>query len=123
MALGSIFLFLALLIIVALIVASPLIEGKSEQSLPTDRTSYWLAERERVMDALAELEADRQLGKVPDDVFPVQRRQLVAKGALALKEIEKVSKKRPKAEHRVIKGDDALEEMIEAYRAHRKIQK
>ena len=75
------------------------------------------------MDALAELEADRQLGKVPDDVFPVQRRQLVAKGALALKEIEKVSKKRPKAEHRVIKGDDALEEMIEAYRAHRKIQK
>ena len=123
MALGSIFLFLALLIIVALIVASPLIEGKSEQSLPTDRTSYWLAERERVMDALAELEADRQLGKVPDDVFPVQRRQLVAKGALALKEIEKVSKKRPKAEHRVIKGDDALEEMIAAYRAHRKIQK
>ena len=123
MALGSIFLFLALLIIVALIVASPLIEGKSEQSLPTDRTSYWLAERERVMDALAELEADRQLGKVPDDVFPVQRRQLVAKGALALKEIEKVSKKRPKAEHRLIKGDDALEEMIAAYRAHRKIQK
>ena len=123
MALGSIFLFLALLIIVALIVASPLIEGKSEQSLPTDRTSYWLAERERVLDALAELEADRQLGKVPDDVYPVQRRQLVAKGALALKEIEKVSKKRPKAEHRLIKGDDALEEMIAAYRAHRKIQK
>ena len=123
MALGSIFLFLAMLIIVALIVASPLVEGKSEQSLPTDRTSHWQAERERILDALAELDADWRLGKVPDDVYPLQRRQLAAKGANALKELEKVSTNKPKTESSVVKDDDVLEEMIAVYRVHRKIQK
>jgi len=62
MALGSLLLFLGLLIVVSLIVAKPLFDEKASDLHHHDQVSRWLAERERILDALAELDADWQIG-------------------------------------------------------------
>lgn len=116
MALGSLLLFLALLIVVGLILARPLIEEGAEQAETGDEGSRWLAERERVLDALAELDSDWQLGKVPEEIYATQREQLVAKGAWAIEEIERAGwhTKRSRAP-RAEEGKD-LEELIADYK-------
>jgi hypothetical protein len=122
MALGSLLLFLGLLIFVSLIVAKPLTEDRTSEVQPQNQVSHWLAERERILDALAELDADWQMGKVPKDVYPTQRRQLVAKGAHALKQLEQVDKK-PKGKNGSIEKNDDVEKMIAAYKTRRKTRK
>lgn len=118
MALGSLLLFLALLIIVALILARPFMEGQAEQGASVDERSPWLAERERILDALAELDADWQLGKIPEEIYTTQREQLLAKGAQAIEEIDKVNKY-IKKQVKANKGED-LDELIAAYKEKRK---
>ncbi len=122
MALGSLLLFLALLIIVALIVARPLTEGLAEKSRSMDDSSRWLAERERVLDALTELGADWQLGKVPEEIYATQREQLVAKGAVALEALEKENTSSKEEKPKVGK-EDALDELIAVYKAQRQGRK
>jgi hypothetical protein len=111
MAIGSMLVFLALLILVALFVTRPLTEPDDEHA--TDGVaSHWTAERERVLDALAELDADWQLNKVPEDVYHSQRAALVAEGAHALEQLEKVV---TPVKAKRGSGDD-LEAMITAHK-------
>ncbi|HNB54344.1 MAG TPA: zinc ribbon domain-containing protein [Anaerolineales bacterium] len=89
MDLGSLFLLLALLILIAAFIARPLIERKAmgvseeEQSLST-----WLARRDRVLDALQELDFDYRLGKIPETDYPTQRAILLQQGADILKHLD-----------------------------------
>lgn len=92
MGLGSVLLILALLILVALFVARPLVEGENLDWRGDPERSTWLAERERVLDALLELDFDHQLDKVPDEVYAVQRQRLLAQGAEALKHLDALDK-------------------------------
>lgn len=114
MALGSLLVFLALLIVVALIVARPL--GEIEDDDEFEAASPWIAERERVLEALAELDADWQLGKVPADIYKSQRAALLAKGATALKYLESSAK--PARKTRAAK--DPLEAEIAAHKRKRR---
>jgi hypothetical protein len=87
MDIGSILLLLALVVLVTAYVASPL---RTEQKRRTPNAesielSELLAERERVLDALAELDFDNDMGKIPDELYPVQREALVKRGAAVLK--------------------------------------
>jgi hypothetical protein len=114
---GSLLLFLALLILVALFVARPLLDQDSAQ--PTeDASAPWIAERERVLDALAELDADWQLGKVPKDAYEQQREQLLAKGVVALVQIDKLHKQ--SSSKHTGDSDDELEVLIAAYKRKRR---
>lgn len=83
---GSILLLLALVVIVGAYIASPLRDKRFRRA---DREidielSQLLAERERVLDALAELDFDNEMGKVPDNLYPSQREALLKRGALVL---------------------------------------
>jgi len=97
MAIGSFLIFLALLVLVALFVARPLLDPAVQDRALDREVSHWLAERERVVDALAELDADWNLDKVPQDLYLEQRGLLLAKGAIALEKLEKIQK--PAARH------------------------
>lgn len=123
MPLGSVFLFLALLILVAFIVARPLTQDGEDDEGLDQNTSHWVAERERVLDALAELDTDSQMGKVPPDVYKLQRNQLVAKGALALENLEALGKKVDRKPKKRIEPTDDLEALISAYKAKQKRRK
>jgi hypothetical protein len=119
MALGSIFLLLALLLVVALFVARPLIAAEVYDETQLDEeASHWIAERERALDALAELDADWQLGKVPEEIYAPQRQQLVAAGAQALRKLDSMSvhlKETPSRKEGGV-SDSQLEQLIAARR-------
>ncbi|MGD2027331.1 MAG: zinc ribbon domain-containing protein [Anaerolineales bacterium] len=87
MDIGSILLLLALVIVVAAFIASPLRADQRRRAVGEEdiELSQLLAERERVLEALAELDFDNEMGKVPDDLYPVQREALLKRGADVLR--------------------------------------
>lgn len=114
MDLGSFFLLIALLILVAAFIVRPLLDRKAlgvseeEQSLST-----WLARRDRVLDALQELDFDFKLGKIPEADYPSQRAMLLQQGADILKHLDTLTPPAPQP----ILPADALEAAIAARRS------
>ncbi len=88
MPIGSVLLVLALAILVALIVARPFWETQRANWTEAEEPSALLAERERILEALLELDFDHQLGKVPEEIFASQRAYLVNKGAQVVKQLD-----------------------------------
>ncbi|MEW5869779.1 MAG: zinc ribbon domain-containing protein [Chloroflexota bacterium] len=93
MDLGSIFLILALLVLVGLYVSRPLLERQPMDFVATPSNdeherSALLAERDRVLNALQELDFDYALGKIPEADYPAQRSALLQRGADALRKLD-----------------------------------
>lgn len=90
MDLGSAFLLLALVILVGLFITKPFLQVNPPADRQYPRPDL-LAEREKVLTTLQELDFDAELGKVPPDEYAVQRAELLQKGASILRELEEVS--------------------------------
>jgi len=93
MELGSVFLILALFLFVAYIVSRPLLASdRASPTLVLDRKNHalssLLAERDRILRALQELEIDFEMGKIPKENYSSQRSFLVANGAEVLRKLE-----------------------------------
>ena len=89
MDLGSIFLLLALFIFVAAFIIRPLLEHKSVAVSEEEQTlSTLLARRDRVLDALQELDFDYKLGKIPEADYPISRTALLKQGADIIKMLD-----------------------------------
>ena len=122
MDLGSIFLILALLVLVGLFVSRPLLERstfevaapKPKDAADHERSSL-LAERDRLLDALQELEFDYTLGKIPVEDYPGQRRALLERGAAVLRRLDELQAESGQT------GDVAIEERLEAAIAARRL--
>jgi hypothetical protein len=119
MELGSIFLILALLVMVALFVGRPLFEHEKivpapiEESQADHERSTLLADRDRIVNALQELDFDYNLGKIPEEDYPQQRASLMQRGADVLRKLDML-------EPGKASGEDAeayLETVIAARRA------
>lgn len=108
MDLGSIFLIIAVLGLVALFIVQPLFAGKPNAS-DTKRTagtlqpgfmagqddqkhSALLAEHDRVLNALSELDFDYVVGKIPEEDYPAQRSTLLEHGVMVLRELDAFEK-------------------------------
>lgn len=125
MDIGSILLFVGLTILVIFIVIKPLFEISPERKLITktqfinemgQKKSILLAERDRVLRALQELDFDYSLGKIPVEDYPVQRSNLLKKGADVIKSLNELTGQNS--------DDDQIElveDAIEASRADGKI--
>ena len=89
MELGAILLLIALLLGVGLYLAAPLM-GVGPRRDPQDspEASSLLAERDRIINALQELDFDFKLGKIPEEDYPTQRASLLQKGADILRKID-----------------------------------
>ncbi len=104
MDLGSIFLIIALFGLVVLFIGQPFLEDKSnqavEQSLASSlqpgvdaarddqKRSTLLAERDRVLNAISELDFDYAVGKIPEEDFPGQRKLLLERGVQVLRQLD-----------------------------------
>jgi hypothetical protein len=93
MDIGSLFLILSLLIIVGWFIARPLFERQASivTHLPDQQDhaiSALLAERDRILNALQELDFDYALGKIPEEDYPIQRAALVQRGAQVLRQLD-----------------------------------
>ena len=93
MDIGSLLLILALLIIVGWFIARPLFDRRATivSAVPDQQDhaiSALLAERDRILNALQELDFDQALGKIPEEDYPAQRALLVQQGAQVLRQLD-----------------------------------
>jgi rubrerythrin len=88
----SIFLALGITVFVALYLYAPLLDGRARRVTAEEHElSTLLAERERTLSALQELDFDYKLGKVPEEDYPTQRANLLQKGAAILKRLDELT--------------------------------
>jgi hypothetical protein len=89
MDIGSIFLILGLLVLVVLYISQPLMRRNALIVSEYDQEySALLAERDRILNALQELDFDHSLGKIPGGVYPSQRKEMLQRGAAILQKID-----------------------------------
>jgi len=94
MDIGSIFLILALLLLVGVFITRPFFErkvvpGADPQADERDHElSSLLAERDRLLNALQELDFDQALGKIPEEDYPGQRTLLLQQAAEVLRKLD-----------------------------------
>ena len=103
MDLGSLFLILALVLLAGLLIIRPFYDRSLEnKKLVTHRAagqgsrseksehqrSALLAERDRVLNALLELDFDNDLGKIPGEDYALQRAALLQAGADVLRQMD-----------------------------------
>ncbi len=111
MSISSILIILALFLLTALVLVQPFFASHPKpQSRDEEQYTSLLAERERAIQALQELEFDYELGKIPPEDHPALRKQLLARGAEVLRKLDAYEQKRPTS------NDDNLEAMIAARR-------
>jgi len=120
---GAILVVAAILIFVIGFIIQPLLDDDNKnQTKSNDNVSHLLAERDRLMDAILELDFDHDIGKVPENVFEEHRADLSSRTINVMKELEdagisidEASEKENKQSDRVALDD--IEQMIEARRA------
>ena len=145
MELGSLFLVLAVIVVIGIYLYAPFTantrRGRMSHSRESHEVSALKAERDRVINSLQELDFDHKLGKVPAEDYPDQRAALLQKGAEILRKLDELapeSSSAIKAESRIEKAtaagradaglnspafaddDDDLESMIAARRKQHK---
>jgi zinc-ribbon domain len=88
--LSAILLLIALLLGVGLYLAAPLIfdSRRRNRNEESSEISSLMAERDRVINSLQELDFDFRLGKIPDEDYPTQRAELLQKGADILRKLD-----------------------------------
>lgn len=131
MDLTAFFLTFALLFIVGMYLYMPFLRGYGRRVTHEDHElSTLMAERDRVLSSLQELDFDFKLGKIPEEEYPAQRTSLLQKGADILRKIDSLTESyglkqeglKP-AKKSAAKGkpaDEDLESMIAARRKSRK---
>ncbi len=115
MDLSAIFFLLAVLILVGMYLYAPF-TGRSRRSATTQEeheVSGLMAERDRMINALQELDFDFKLGKIPEEDYPTQRAELLKKGADILRKLDEL---RPAAVS-ATNAEDRLEKAVAARRA------
>lgn len=133
MDIASIVLIAAFTALVVWFVGRPLFSPAPRKPRPAESgadstRSALLAERERILSALADLDFDNTLGKIPAEDYPIQRAELVAAGAEVLRKLDELDAAAPKpgqaapkpaAAPRKPAADDDLERAISARRRAR----
>jgi hypothetical protein len=92
MELTAIFFSLAVLILVGMFLYAPFIEQRAHRVTEEEHElSALMAERDRVINSLQELDFDFNLGKIPEEEYPTQRASLLQRGANILREIDSLT--------------------------------
>lgn len=92
MDIGAILFVLALLLLVGSYVARPIFEPTPKSAAGgSPQLSRLQARRERLLDAIQELDTDHELGKVLDEDYREQRRRLAAEGAAVLRQLDQLN--------------------------------
>jgi len=134
MDLGAIFLLILVLVFIVLFVTRPFLERRRIQGGNKNQNLLsFLAERERLLTAIEELDSDQILGKIPPEDYPRQRTELFHQGAEVLRQIDALTSstsQKPTAEIGSPSDestpvpteptDDELEDMLAKRRAIRK---
>jgi len=108
MDLGAIFLLLTVVILVGLFVVQPFSVHQRRRAGTGQALSALLAEQDRLLSTLQELDFDHALGKIPAEDYPRQRSRLVERTAEVLRQLDALAPGRPeKRPDRKARGSSA----------------
>jgi NADH pyrophosphatase NudC (nudix superfamily) len=114
MQLTAIFFTLAVLIFVGIYLYAPFIDRRARRVTEEEHElSALMAERDRVINSLQELDFDYKLNKIPEEDYPTQRANLLQKGADILRQIDAIAPQPASAQA----ADARIEKAIAARRA------
>jgi hypothetical protein len=114
MELAAIFFSLAVLLLVGIYLYAPFMERRARRVTEEEHElSALMAERDRVINSLQELDFDFKLGKIPEEDSPMQRSTLLQKGADILRKIDTLAPQATSAQDTEVR----LERAIAARRA------
>lgn len=118
MELGAILLILALALLVAFFVAQPFLKRRAVKLVSSEehQISTLMAERDRLIGALQELDFDHTLGKIPADDYPLMRAELLQHAANVLRQLDELAPANTKG----AKKPSAAEARVEAEVAARR---
>lgn len=125
MDLGSIFLTLAVAVLVGMFITRPFANRRASNE-PLIRPaadeagvqrSTLLAERDRVLNALQEMEFDYTLGKIPAVDYPMQRAELLKAGADVLRQLDELA-----GVNQNVSAEDRVEATVAARRADARVR-
>ena len=113
---AALLLTLGVIILVSLYLYIPFLERQSRRVTEEEHElSALLAERDRAINSLQELDFDFKLGKIPEGEYPEQRADLLKKGADIMRKIDSFSPQAGSAQD----TESRLEDAIAARRADR----
>lgn len=120
MQLTALFFTLAILILVAIYLYAPFMERRARRVTQEEHElSALMAERDRVINSLQELDFDFKLGKIPEEDYPTQRSSLLQRGADILRRIDSIAPQPTSAQD----ADARIEKAIAARRADASVTK
>jgi hypothetical protein len=91
MDLGSLLVILALGLLAAIFIVQPLVESRGVGATKGERRlSELLAERDRVLATLQDLDMDHEMGKILQEDYVAQRGALLLRGAELLKALDEL---------------------------------
>jgi len=92
MQIVSVFFTLCIIVFVGVFLYMPFLERRARRVTEEEHeASALMAERERVVTSLQELDFDYSLGKVPEEDYPTQRASLLQKGADVLRRLDELA--------------------------------
>lgn len=83
----------ALVVLVGLFLARPLLQATREKQTKLSRRQLLLAEKETVLTQIRNLDFDHDTGKMPDEIHEHQRTQLMNSAADILRQLEQLESK------------------------------
>ncbi len=118
----SLLLLLGILVLAAAFVAQPFRGTETPSRSEENARSRLLAEQERLLNALRELDFDYTLDKIPAEDYPLQRAELVRQGAEVMRRLDELPPvaRRTRQVALASMTDDAIEERITARRSERR---
>jgi rubrerythrin len=123
MEIQSIILLIGITILVLVYMFKPLVSKNLIVSSNNSEYSQLVAERERIINILKELDFDQKLGKIPEDDYASQRAELVSRGGILMEKIDLLTKsKKQSAKKRddiLPLSDKDIEQMLEKRRAQK----
>ena len=91
MDIGAIFFTLAVVTLAGMYIGQPYIQRRGHRATKEDHEySTLMAEYDRAVNTLQELDFDNSLGKVPAEDYPKQRAELLTKGAELLRQLDEM---------------------------------
>jgi len=124
---GAIFLVLAVILVVGIYVSRPFFSRPPAEAKKSGRHAFsetevqrsaLMAERDRILTSLQDLEFDHTLGKIPEEDYPYQRAAFLHEGAEVLRQLDALDP-RPAVDLSV---EDRLEAAVAARRADARLR-
>jgi len=120
MEIAALLLTSGVLLLVGLYLYAPFLERQARRVTEEEHElSALLAERDRAINSLQELDFDFKLGKIPEEDYPVQRAALLQKGADILRKLDSFSPKSDSAQD----ADSRIEKAVAARRADASVKR